>query len=195
MSLVLVLIPFANQLAQYPQTQIFESIICSIYYEQNDRSKIKLERHTVGLGANGGVDELWCKVDAVQDELASLGRYLQMFNSIPNLLLAVPFGWYADKYDRWPLMFVNLLQLVLIAAFVRSVIWLWQIFSLRTIWMSDFFSIWRRCPSFFCSVLRGAIRHNAGSSSSSGVPPCRSGQCIGKPFYATLAAWLMTITT
>jgi hypothetical protein len=88
--LVLILISFADQLAQYPQTRIFESIICYMYYEQNDKSKIKLGRDTVGPGAIGGVDEAWCKVDAVQNELASLGGYLQMFNSIPNLFSPYP---------------------------------------------------------------------------------------------------------
>lgn len=54
----------------------------------------------VGPGAIGGVDEMYCKVDAVANELAMLDGYLSMFSFIPGLILAVPCGWLADKYGR-----------------------------------------------------------------------------------------------
>ena len=193
--LVIILVSFADQLAQYPQTQIFESILCYMYYEQNDQSKIKLGRDTIGPGAIGGVDEMWCKVDAVQDELASLGGYLQMFNSIPNLLLAVPFGWCADRYGRWPLMFVNLLQLVLIAAFVQSVTWFWQIFSIRSIWMSAFFSILGGGASV-SSALFFVVLSDITPEAARTAVYLRAGavNVSASLFMPPLAAWRMTIT-
>jgi MFS family permease len=193
--LVLILISFADQLAQYPQTRIFESIICYMYYEQNDKSKIKLGRDTVGPGAIGGVDEAWCKVDAVQNELASLGGYLQMFNSIPNLLLAIPFGWYADRYGRWPLMFINLLQLVLVAGFIQSVAWFWQNFSLRTIWMSAFFSILGGGPPI-SSALFFVVLSDITPEAARAAVYLRAGavNISASLFMPPLAAWLMTIT-
>ena len=42
----------------------------------------------------------------------------------------------------------------------------------------------RRWPGLFRSIFCGALRHNARSSSSSSVPPRRSGQRISKPLHA-----------
>ena len=193
--LVLVLISFADQLAEYPQLRVLESIICYVYYEQNDTSKIKLGRDSVGPGAIGGVDEKWCKVDAVQNELASLGGYLQMFNSIFNILLAIPFGWCADRYGRWPLMFVNVLQLVLIAAFVQSVTWFWQIFSPRTIWISAIFSVLGGGGPVF-SALFFVVLSDITPEAARAAVYLRAGavNVSASLFMPPLAAWLMTIT-
>ena len=93
-----------------PETRIFESVICYRYYEQADPSRIRLGRELVGPGAIGGVDEMWCKADAVQDELAALNGFQSFFDGFPALLLALPFGWAADRFGRWPFLVLNLVQ-------------------------------------------------------------------------------------
>lgn len=98
--LCLLLFTYGDALQLSPRIRIFEAIICYRYYEQHNPSQIRAGRDVVGPGAIGGVDEMACKIDAVAGELASLNGYLDMFAMIPGLLLAIPFGWVADKYGR-----------------------------------------------------------------------------------------------
>ena len=93
---VVILSAAGDQIQDSPRTRIFESIICYRYYEEVDPSKIQLGRGAVGPGAIGGVAESFCKVDAVQEQLAMLRGYQQLFDGFPSLILALPFGWAAD---------------------------------------------------------------------------------------------------
>ena len=78
--LILTLIVFlsacGDQLMDSPQTRIIESVICYRYYEQHDLSKIHVG---AGPGAVGGVAEILCKVDAVQEDLAMLRGYARLW--------------------------------------------------------------------------------------------------------------------
>lgn len=97
---LIVLVSFGDMIELSPRTRILESIICYKYYEANDPSKILLSRAEVGPGAIGGVDEMNCKIDAVAGELAVIDGYMNTFSMVPGLILAVPYGWVADKYGR-----------------------------------------------------------------------------------------------
>lgn len=133
---VVVIVSFGDQLMETPQTRIKESIICYRYYEDTDRSKISLGRDVVGPGAVGGVTELWCKVDAVQAQLALLLGYQEFFDGIPSILLAIPFGWAADQYGRKPILSLALVGVVLRAVWMQLVMWHWQAFDVRYTWLS-----------------------------------------------------------
>lgn len=133
---VVVIVSFGDQLMATPQTRIKESIICYRYYEDTDRSKISLGRDVVGPGAIGGVTELWCKVDAVQGQLALLLGYQEFFDGIPSILLAIPFGWAADQYGRKPILSLALVGVVLRAVWMQFVMWHWQAFDVRYTWLS-----------------------------------------------------------
>jgi len=134
--LVVILASAGDQLQESPQTRIFESIICYRYYEVADLSKLLLDRGSVGPGAIGGVAEIHCKVNAVQEQLAMLRGYQQLLDGIPALLLALPFGWAADRLGRKPLLSMGLLSLVFRFAWIQIVTWFWQTFDVRMTWLS-----------------------------------------------------------
>ena len=89
--LLIVIVDIGAFLMEPPKTRLFEANICLRYYEKNDPSKI---------GPDGTVDEALCKVEQVQQEMAMIFGWQDMFDSIPGLLLAVPYGALADKWGR-----------------------------------------------------------------------------------------------
>jgi MFS family permease len=134
--LAVILSSCGTQLTESPQTRIMESIICYRHYEVHDPSKILVGRGTVGPGAIGGVDEHWCKEDAIQEQLAMLRGYQQLLDGFPSLFLALPFGWAADRFGRKPFILLNVLAIVLKQGWVQFVTWYWQAFDLRMAWLS-----------------------------------------------------------
>lgn len=69
------LFDFSGSLTGASTLRIYESIICHSYYKANDPSRI---------GDGEVVDERYCKVDAVQEELAVLTGGESFFNTLPG---------------------------------------------------------------------------------------------------------------
>ncbi|OTA34584.1 hypothetical protein BTJ68_06666 [Hortaea werneckii EXF-2000] len=134
--LVIFLVGAGDSIAESPTTRIFESVICYRYFESEDPGKIQLGRAVVGPGAIGGVEEQYCKADSVQQQLASLAGYQTLFEGFPSLLLAVPFGWLADKYGRKPVLMLGLFSFLLKLLWIQLVTWFWQAFDIRITWLS-----------------------------------------------------------
>ncbi|KAI7526390.1 MFS general substrate transporter, partial [Hortaea werneckii] len=134
--LVIFLVGAADSIVESPTTRIFESVICYRYFESEDPSKIQLGRAAAGPGAIGGVEERYCKADSVQQQLASLAGYQNLFEGFPSLLLAVPFGWLADKYGRKPVLMLGLFSFLLKFLWIQMVTWFWQAFDIRMTWLS-----------------------------------------------------------
>ena len=134
--LVIFLAGAGDSIVESPTTRIFESVICYRYFESEDPSKIQLGRAAVGPGAIGGVEERYCKADSVQQQLASLAGYQALFEGFPSLLLAVPFGWLADKYGRKPVLMLGLFSFLLKLLWIQLVTWFWQAFDIRMTWLS-----------------------------------------------------------
>lgn len=135
--IVLVLIQCGDEIAQSPQARIAEAIICYRHYEAADPGKLLVDRAHVGPGAIGGVPEALCKIEAVQSQLSSLRGYQTFLDGGPSLLLALPFGWAADKYGRKPLLFLGALSFVLKTIWIQIVYWFWQSFDIRWVWASS----------------------------------------------------------
>ncbi|KAM0720139.1 hypothetical protein Q7P37_004275 [Cladosporium fusiforme] len=135
--IVLVLIQCGDEIAQSPQARIAEAIFCFRHYEVTDPSKLLADRAHVGPGAIGGVAEELCKIEAVQSQLSSLRGYQTFFDGGPSLLLALPFGWAADKFGRRPLLFLGGLSFVLRTVWIQIVYWFWQSFDVRWVWASS----------------------------------------------------------
>ena len=133
--LVILLIAVGEEMLESPMTRITEAVICYRHYEDVDPSKLLIGREGIGPGATGGVAELYCKVDAVQSKLATLRGWTHLFDSIPGLLLAVPFGWAADRYGRRPFVMLGIANFVLRNARFQLVTWFWQAFDIRAIWL------------------------------------------------------------
>jgi MFS family permease len=83
-----------DYLIQAPRLRLYESIICNEYYQT----------HNINLPQNvpfqGPIPEGHCKLNEIQDELAMIQGWQLAFDSISSILLAVPYGWVADKYGR-----------------------------------------------------------------------------------------------
>jgi MFS family permease len=134
---VLILVQCGEELSQPPQSRISEAIICYRHYETADPSKLLADRSSVSPGAIGGVAEELCKIEAVQNQLSSLRGFQGFLDGGPSLLLALPFGWAADKYGRKPILTLGVLSFVLQAAWVEIVCWFWQSFDIRWTWASS----------------------------------------------------------
>ncbi|KAK3073111.1 hypothetical protein LTR53_005592 [Teratosphaeriaceae sp. CCFEE 6253] len=139
--LIVVVVGAGDQIIESPQTRIFESIICYRYYEEADPSKLLAGRGSVGPGAIGGVLESDCKVNVVQEQLAMLRGYQQLLDGFPSLLLALPFGWAADKFGRKPFLALGLVSFALRYAWIQLVCWWWQSFDIRMTWLSTLHGI------------------------------------------------------
>jgi hypothetical protein len=110
--LLIAVIDIGAFLAEPPKTRLFEANLCLIYYETNDPSKIN---HS----AKGPwVPESLCKVNEVQQKMAMIFGWQDMFDAIPGILLAVPFGTLADKWGRKWILFANLMGLQLGTAWI-----------------------------------------------------------------------------
>ncbi|KAH8698674.1 P-loop containing nucleoside triphosphate hydrolase protein [Talaromyces proteolyticus] len=74
-----------------PRVRIFESVACTHYYLQNDPSLVDRD---------GSVPEHFCKIDSVQSKVALTLGWLSFFESIPAILLPIPYGYIADLCGR-----------------------------------------------------------------------------------------------
>lgn len=101
---IIALIDVGAYLADAPQTRIFEANLCYKYYLQEDPSVIR---------GDATIPEELCKVDVVQQRLASIFGWQEMFNALPGLLLAVPFGTLADRIGRKWILVAGLFGIVL----------------------------------------------------------------------------------
>jgi hypothetical protein len=74
-----------------PKVRLFESVACTKHYLQENPSLVRKD---------GSVPEHLCKIDPVQDRVATIIGWQQFFDSIPAMLLPIPYGYLADKYGR-----------------------------------------------------------------------------------------------
>ena len=82
-----------------PRVRLFESVVCTRYYLQRDPSLVNRD---------GSVPENFCKVNMVQDEVAMVLGWQLFFDSIPAILLPIPYGYIADKKGRKWILFLAL---------------------------------------------------------------------------------------
>lgn len=96
-------------LAEAPRTRVYEANLCLHYYQKHDPSKIR---------SDDTVDEKLCKEDKIQQKMAMIFGWQDMFDAIPGILLAVPFGLLADKRGRKWVFAMSLMGLQLSSAWV-----------------------------------------------------------------------------
>ncbi|KAH7318387.1 major facilitator superfamily domain-containing protein [Stachybotrys elegans] len=104
--LLVALIKFAvtasGMLLLVPIYRLIEDAICHVYY---------------GDESSDPIDEMQCKVDAVQSRLAYLLGWVNLLNSVITFLLAYPFGMLADRIGRKPMALMSYFGLSLSFAF------------------------------------------------------------------------------
>ncbi|KAJ4399178.1 hypothetical protein N0V91_009635 [Didymella pomorum] len=116
-------------LAEAPRTRVYESNICLGYYRETDPSVI---------GKDGLIAEKLCKVDAVQQKMAMIFGWQEMFDAIPSIFMAIPFGVLADKVGRKWIFTASLMGLQLNSAWVL-VICYFKDLPLQLTWLSSAF--------------------------------------------------------
>lgn len=99
-------------LGEAPRTRVFEANICLGYYRETDPSVI---------GKDGTIAEKLCKVDTVQQKMAMIFGWQEMFDAIPSIFLAIPFGVLADKVGRKWIFTASLMGLQLNSAWVLGI--------------------------------------------------------------------------
>ncbi|KAA8644006.1 hypothetical protein EYZ11_010863 [Aspergillus tanneri] len=114
-------------MASGPITRIYESIACREYYAQYNPKQI---------GSNGEVDEKLCKLKEIQSELAAVKGYMEFFDGILSILLAIPYGLLADRRGRKPTVCLSIPGFVLNCIIHFAVTWYSDIFPLRAVWAS-----------------------------------------------------------
>ncbi|KAI1013060.1 hypothetical protein LB503_001472 [Fusarium chuoi] len=74
-----------------PRVRLFESVACTRHYLRHDPSLVDRD---------GSVPERLCKIDPVQDKVASVVGWQYFFDAIPAILLPIPYGYVADLRGR-----------------------------------------------------------------------------------------------
>ncbi|RMZ69647.1 Major facilitator superfamily domain general substrate transporter [Pyrenophora seminiperda CCB06] len=118
-------------LANPPQTRIFEANLCLKHYRETDPSVIP---------AHGMIAEKLCKVDIVQQRLAGIFGWQDMFDAVPGMLLAVPYGTLADKVGRKPVFLASLVGMLLSYAWALLICYSTSL-PLQFTWFSSAFLV------------------------------------------------------
>lgn len=135
-AILIVVIDFGSYLAVAPQAEIFEDIVCKEYYRN---AQVDLPSHHVRNETVGAITPDWdCAVDPVQSELALIIQLLASLESLPGILVAIPFGILADKIGRKPVLLLALLGYMLEDLLVKLICWFRTIFPLRLVWLAPF---------------------------------------------------------
>jgi hypothetical protein len=99
-------------MAEAPRTRVYEANICLSHYREHDPTAI---------GSDGTVPEKLCKIDVVQQRMATIFGWQDMFDAIPSIFLAIPFGTLADKVGRKWIFTASLVGLQLNGAWVLMI--------------------------------------------------------------------------
>ncbi|MCJ1306349.1 hypothetical protein MMC08_009169, partial [Hypocenomyce scalaris] len=133
-TMILMLIDVGSFLAAAPQLRLFESIICRQYYDTHAPALLPQNGNVPG---NSMVPEKLCKITPVQDAVAQLNGWQALFDNIPGLLFAIPYGVLADTIGRKVVLVMNIAGLSLATAWVLFVCWFEL--PIRLSWLSSAF--------------------------------------------------------
>ncbi|RHZ54843.1 putative MFS transporter [Aspergillus thermomutatus] len=129
LSLGIIAMNFGNYLSMAPQIQIFESIICRKMHPE------------IALLTNEEQIAARCKAPDVQGELALVNGWKETLDTLPGIVLALPFGLMADQAGRKTVLMLSLVGLIMEEVMVRVISWYSAFISLRTVWFMPLFQI------------------------------------------------------
>ncbi|KAL3426061.1 MFS multidrug transporter [Phlyctema vagabunda] len=122
------LIAFCEMILVAPSIKIYENSLCVAYYLVHDPSVI---------GPGDIIEESLCKITEVQVSLATIRGWKSLYDTIPVLLLAIPYGKLGDRYGHRKIMSLSLVglagslcEIFVVCAFPR-------VFPLELIWLSS----------------------------------------------------------
>lgn len=111
-----------------PRTRIYEANECTRYYQAHDPTRIN---------PDGTVSEANCKINTIQQRLAIVYGWQDALDSVPGLVLALPFGALADRCGRKWIFTAALMGVQMNAAWVVGVCYLGA--ALQWTWVSTAF--------------------------------------------------------
>ncbi|KAK4184894.1 major facilitator superfamily domain-containing protein, partial [Podospora australis] len=103
-----------------PQTAILESIVCRQYYED-----IRLRPLVI--------DD--CKIEPIQSKVAFINGWKDVFETLPVIVFAVPFGALADKIGRKKVLLLAIFGIILSDGWVRLIYSFPDVFPPRAVWL------------------------------------------------------------
>ncbi|POR31342.1 Uncharacterized protein TPAR_08440 [Tolypocladium paradoxum] len=126
---VYLLLSIGSHISLAPQTAILEDIICRQYYAGHVDSGS-------ATPANDG-----CKIDAVQSEVASINGWRDVFETLPAMLLAVPYGTLADRAGRKTVLLLSIVGYFMTDVWIRLVYWFPGFFPVRAVWFAGLWQV------------------------------------------------------
>jgi MFS family permease len=82
-----------------------------------------------------------CKSPQVQGELALINGWKDTFDQLPGILLALPYGFAADRIGRKPILALSLTGLILEETAMRLIFLFHSVLPQRMIWATPAFQI------------------------------------------------------
>ncbi|KAM0349700.1 hypothetical protein ACHAPU_003529 [Fusarium lateritium] len=114
-----------------PRVRLFESVACTRHYLRHDPSLVDRD---------GSVPERLCKIDSIQDKVASVVGWQYFFDAIPAILLPIPYGYVADLRGRKWILVLALTGYTLSWASTLFFVGVLQL-PLNAVWLSSLFFI------------------------------------------------------
>lgn len=141
-AVVIVAVDFGSYLSYAPEIEIFETILCKRLHG--------FEKGTIARQDGGSISA--CKSDDVQAELALLVGWMSFCNQVPGILLALPYGFAADRLGRKPVLLLSVIGLILEEAVIRFICWKSDIIPIQAIWATPLFQILGGGPQIATSM-------------------------------------------
>ncbi|KAJ5826597.1 Major facilitator superfamily domain general substrate transporter [Penicillium robsamsonii] len=175
--LTVVAADFGNYLGYAPHIEILESIIC----------------RRAGRSNSFGVDDN-CKSPHVQGELALINGWKETFDQVPGILLALPYGFAADRIGRKPILALSLTGLVLEEFAMRLIFFFNSALHPRMIWATPIFQIIGGGPQIATAMAYAILTDMVPSHQRASVFFILSaatllGEIVATPFAAFLMLW------
>ncbi|PYH46505.1 MFS general substrate transporter [Aspergillus saccharolyticus JOP 1030-1] len=127
-----------------PKIRLLESILCQEYY------------HTHGLqGLMHDIPESQCKTKEIQSAVARLIGWQAVFDSLPAIFLAIPYGALSDTKGRRPVLLLCFLGLTLSTAWTLLICWLRL--PLELTWISSLFQCLGGGPAVATAIVEATI--------------------------------------
>ncbi|RFU28106.1 hypothetical protein B7463_g8215, partial [Scytalidium lignicola] len=124
------LIEIGDSMQKAPMTRAFEDILCRKYYESATPT---------GTHITLPIPEEDCKIPIVQGQLAMLKGWDAAFACIPGLLLAFPYGYIADRYERKIVLVLSLVGVTLGVVWLQLIVRLDTALDVRWLWAGNVF--------------------------------------------------------
>jgi MFS family permease len=106
-SIIMLMVDFGIFLGAAPQIQIFQEIICDTYYAKLNQVPL--------------FNETRCLAEPIQSELALVLGLKNTFDSLPGILLGIPYGVMADRIGRKQVLILAILGTQLGEVWSRAV--------------------------------------------------------------------------